>query len=390
MKVYVDVSCYMKTDFVSGIQRVVREVLRRLKDCKDFELVTLKYDGKCKLYRMIDAKCVIDRKNRGKGKKLNICDMEKGDIFFEIDGCWDVSPQRSLLYRKLKEQGIGIVAVIHDVLTITHPDFFGNLGNWAFLGYLGACLNYADKIIVTTHAVEKSIRDLIERVKNEAERCEEFDLPLGAIEVIGLGGDLQNPAQTEEIGVDSEVKKFVNKYAGEYVLMVGTIEPRKNHSVILDAFEHKLLQKGISLVIAGRVGWDSDKVMHRIRIAQENPSFLFAEGKTSSTIRYLYKHAKAVVFPSFDEGYGLPIIEAMSYGVPVIAGDVPVLREVGKDACLYCDVNDSTAWENTILRLYEDSDFYRIMKEKAENFKPQTWDETTKLICKSLIELSHS
>lgn len=375
-RVYTDVTCYLGTGFTSGIQRVVMEVLKRMMRNSEIELITLSFAPEAKKFQIVDAEAAIQRKKKLHPVGLNIHDMRAGDVFFEIDACWNVAPRRAILYPRLKEQNVRIVAFIQDILPITHPEYFGKLGNWAFLGYIGACINDADEIVVTTEATRSSFHNLMREIQ-----CTER-----SIHVVGLGGDLrENRSEDTPENVDKSALEFVKSH-DDYVFMAGTIEPRKNHTVVLDAFEDGLLDEKIPLVIAGRVGWNSDVVVERMHRLECNPNFVFLEQKNNATIQYLYQHAKVVAFPSFDEGYGLPIIEAMSYGVPVITGNVPVLCEVGGDACMYCDVDDPEQWKETILDLYENELNYSEWKTKAERFRPMTWDETVHALSKRIID----
>lgn len=364
--VYVDVTCYLQTEFISGIQRVVREVMRRLDKKSALQIIYLRYDQQSKKFKRTSLE-----KNGEKSEVLEFDALSESDVFFEIDACWNVAPKRSILYEKLKEKKVQIVTYIQDILPITHPEYFGKLGNWQFLGYIVACINYADRIVVTTEATRKSFYELLEKID-----CKDIN-----IDVIGLGGDLDEKCFARSEKIDKTAFDFVAKHDKEYVLMTGTIEPRKNHRVILKAFEQKLFENQISLVIAGRIGWNSDDIVQIMNRLRENKNFVFLEGKNNSTIRYLYEHAKIVAFPSFDEGYGLPIIEAMDYDVPVIAGDVPVLREVGGSYCLYCDVNDEQDWIKKIWSLYSDDIEYSKWKKKAEDFQTLAWDDTANQLC---------
>ncbi len=378
IKVYTDVTCYLNTGFTSGIQRVVMEVLSRMLKNPEIELITLSYNQDAKRFQKIDADSAVRKKKKLHPMTLDLGEMEAGDVFFEIDASWNVAPRRAIFYPELKKQGVKIITFIQDILPVTHPEYFGMLGNWAFLGYIAACIGYADEIVVTTEATRSSFQNLMMQIQSE----------IRPIHVVGLGGDLrENRAESNPENVDKSALEFVKDHDG-YVFMAGTIEPRKNHIVVLDAFEHGLLVENIPLVIAGRVGWNSEAVVERIHRLESNPNFIFLEQKNNATIRYLYQHAKIVAFPSFDEGYGLPIIEAMSYGVPVIAGNVPVLCEVGGDACMYCDVDASNQWENTIRAIYQDKENYQQWKSRAEKFKPLTWDEVECVLSARIVDVA--
>lgn len=122
-----------------------------------------------------------------------------------------------------------------------------------------------------------------------------------------------------------------------YLLMVGTIEPRKNHLALLDAWE-LLRSEGfptLNLVIVGSFGWDHDEVMRRFSPWLQRGGLHLLEAVPASDLRLLYRHAQATVCPSFGEGFDFPGIEAMRCGGVVAASDIPVHRGVFGEACEY-------------------------------------------------------
>jgi alpha-1,2-rhamnosyltransferase len=120
-------------------------------------------------------------------------------------------------------------------------------------------------------------------------------------------------------------------------LTVGAIEPRKNHGFILDAFQQLWEDPAtahVRLAIAGRPGFKSETTLRRIKSDPRYGTQLFLLSDLSDAeIAHAYQHARAVVFASIAEGFGLPIVEALRHGQNVIASDLPIHREVGGDAC---------------------------------------------------------
>jgi len=119
-----------------------------------------------------------------------------------------------------------------------------------------------------------------------------------------------------------------------YLLFVSTIEPRKNLSVLLDAFA-QLRASGYdgSLVVVGKIGWKSKEIAPRLR----EPGIVHLDYVDAARLATIYQRAEAFVFPSIYEGFGFPLLEAMSFGVPAIAARSSSLPEVGGDAALYFD-----------------------------------------------------
>ena len=126
----------------------------------------------------------------------------------------------------------------------------------------------------------------------------------------------------------------MDELPSRYLLFVSTIEPRKNLGVLLDAFA-KLRASGYdgSLVVVGKIGWKSKEIAPRLR----EPGIVHLDYVDAARLATVYQRAEAFVFPSIYEGFGFPLLEAMSFGVPAIAARSSSLPEVGGDAALYFD-----------------------------------------------------
>jgi glycosyltransferase involved in cell wall biosynthesis len=137
-----------------------------------------------------------------------------------------------------------------------------------------------------------------------------------------------------------------------YILFVSTIEPRKNLDVLLDAFE-SLRARGAydgALVIAGRIGWKSERIAARLR----RPGIHHLDYIRASELEAVYQGAEVFVFPSLYEGFGFPLLEAMALGVPAIAARSSSLPEIGGDAPLYFEPSDARELERLIGRVIAD------------------------------------
>ena len=137
-----------------------------------------------------------------------------------------------------------------------------------------------------------------------------------------------------------------------YLLFVSTIEPRKNLTVLLDAYR-RLRQTGAyngSLVIVGRVGWKSESILSRLR----EEGIVHLDYVQPEQLATIYAKAEAFVFPSIYEGFGFPLLEAMAHGVPTIAANSSSLPEVGGDATLYFEPQDARGLEAQLRRLLVD------------------------------------
>ena len=303
---------------------------------------------------------------------LRVGDLAQNAVFFEIDSVWNSPYKRSRLLPAIKDRGLKIVTYIYDIIPILRPQFFHTNTLYKFMDYFGANIQYADAFIVSTQSVLDSIYKI----------TDQLGLPRIPGYVSWLGSDFLTTPQ--DFKVDRNVEMFI-KQKKKYVLIVGTIEPRKNHRVVLEAFDKELFDEDLCLVFVGRIGWNVEKLEKRIRNhPQLGKRFFFFEGLDDDNVNLLYKNAFFVAFPTYDEGFGLPMIEAFERGIPVIASDCQVLKEVGGDLAVYFQTESPASFSKTLRKYLDDSHQYEVLKNKIKTFVPFTWDQTTERIINAL------
>ena len=133
-----------------------------------------------------------------------------------------------------------------------------------------------------------------------------------------------------------------------YILFVSTIEPRKNLTTLLDAFQ-QITYDG-NLVIVGKIGWKSESIAKRLK----EKNVIHLDYLDPKNLAYVYEHAELFVFPSIYEGFGFPLGEAMAHGVPAIAARSSSLPEIGGDAALYFEPHDVRALAQLMQRVLDD------------------------------------
>lgn len=381
MKIYVDVSNLMHVSFISGIQRVVREVAARLAADAGLELVLLEYEESGDKFGILSLPAFLayyrdglgDRAGIRTGGSIRPCEFSHGSVFLEMDSVWHSRCRRMALYPELKARGVRIAVFFQDLIPIMWPEYAAAETVCAFMGYMTACVTYGDLFLSSTHANIEYLQDFMRRmgVRNPAPCA-----------VTWLGTDFRKQGEYKPGKRLEEIAA-----GGKFLLMVGTVEPRKNHGLVLDAMEETLFSKGWQLVIAGRQGWNVGETAERIRNhARLGRQLHWIEDASDGDIEFLYQHCRFVVFPSFTEGFGLPIVEACGRGVPVLSSDHPVLREVGGNYCGYFSATDS----GTLIRELEKADeesAYRQMKEALKGYEAVGWDQVAERIGMTLKEL---
>ncbi len=248
----------------------------------------------------------------------------EGDVLILLDGMWNLDLRDAL--KEARGAGARVVAVIHDLIPLTHRQFCGK---------------------AHTLAVEAGFRDLCENVdaflaisdtvRAEVERYLQSDSTLrGArstpVDFFHLGCDFH---KRRAIG---SVRDEARQAAGGY-LTVGTLLRRKNYAVLLDAFERVWeTRPEARLCIVGAREWGGGDVRRRVlRHPQYRKRLFMFHDLSDAELGYCYSRARAVILPSLVEGFGLPLVEALHQGAPVFASDIPVFREIGGEHCVFFD-----------------------------------------------------
>lgn len=176
----------------------------------------------------------------------------------------------------------------------------------------------------------------------------------------------------------SKVKSRMDR--GDYILFVGTLQPRKNIERLVEAFSIvKSKYPDLSLFVVGKKGWLYDQILDAPKKFNVSESVKFIDFADDSELSEFYKKAKCFVLPSLYEGFGLPVIEAMQNGCPVIISNVSSLPEAGGDAALYVNPEDSKDIASKIDTLLSDEKLRdQLVKKGYEQVKKFSWEKTAK------------
>jgi glycosyltransferase involved in cell wall biosynthesis len=232
--------------------------------------------------------------------------------------------QPTLFKFKAVRTDLKTIIAFHDILPLKHPNWFRPGESELHRARLTTALGVADAITVAAESVRADITQFAARAGLTLPRIAIVDLP-----VARRFADATPPA-----------------FAAPYMLICGTIEPRKNHGVLLEAWR-RLGAKAPTLIIAGRRGWRNDDVF--VALDAKPANVLELPDLSSAALASLVKGASALLSPSHDEGFGLPVAEALAAGTPVIAADTPVYRELWSGRAKLIDPGDADAWAEAVL-----------------------------------------
>jgi glycosyltransferase involved in cell wall biosynthesis len=266
--------------------------------------------------------------------------------------------ERQRLFRRvLRREQARLVAFVHDIIPLEHPEFVRPGGSALFVRKLATVFALAAGVLVNSEATKTALTPLVD------------------------ARGRTTPIRVARLGVSLAPTATPAAAAGPYFVALGTIEPRKNHLLLLHLWRRLLATLGRQdtpqLVLVGRRGWENEMVLDLLDRTPGFAGVVHERGRMSDAdLRPLIQGARAVLLPSFSEGYGLPVAEALALGVPVIASDLPALREAGGGVPDYLDPLDGPAWTAAILDYAQPQSPMRAAQlRRLDGWRRPTWDE---------------
>lgn len=324
-RLYLDLSTIARHDAGTGIQRLVRSVATTVTDEAPCEWQVLPCAATYKKgYRQI----TWPEKTT---EESDLC-WHAGDVFLGLDFALDTIPRYRRDLRQMKRQGIRFWFVIYDMLPDQRPDWFSDKLVVRYRRWLQTICEIADGFYCISPAVTEEMRQYLKK---------DLRLPkhlMPALITLPMGWEISYAPHSHGVGpqVDALLKSMRQQDVPT-ALMVGTLEPRKGHADVLAAFEELWQQrKSCRLIIAGRPGWKTESLQQTIRKhIGLNIQVHWLDNATDEEIQQLYAGCTGVIVASHGEGFGLPLLEALGHGKPVLARDIPVFHTVKASAISY-------------------------------------------------------
>ncbi len=251
------------------------------------------------------------------------------------------------------------VMTIHDMVAFKYPSMFPKAQSLMKRQLMAQSVKVAKRVIVPSQTTANDLQDIL-HVPQERIAV----IPHGVEPVQAEGAPEKRPARERP-----------------YFLAVGTIEPRKNFEGLIHAFSlfvhENHLSDHVDLLIAGKKGWLYEPVLEAPHKWNVRDRVFLLEYVSKDELRTLYQNALALVYPSFYEGFGFPVLEAMAYGTPVISSTQGALQEVCGDAALLADPADFEAFSQHMTEIWEDGELRISLGQKGrDHAKCYTWEAT--------------
>lgn len=283
-----------------------------------------------------------------------------GDLLLLCDAAWCYPTWK--LAAAARAEGARVVVLVHDLIPVQQPAYANPLVTVVFGRWLAATLRVTDAVICNSRATADDLRAY----------AGAQGLALPPVSHFRLGSD---PARAAGAGQPRpEIAAFVRSGAPCFGA-VGTIEPRKNHAGLLQAFEGLWAQgHDVRLVVMGRVNGECHQFAQDLqRHAEAGKRLLVVFDASDEEVDLVYRECRALVFPSLAEGFGLPLVEARARGCPVIASDLPVFAELADAGVFLFDRTDVASLQAQVLR-HAVADF----RPRVGTMAPFTWHDSAR------------
>ena len=255
-------------------------------------------------------------------------DAWPGDVFIGLDLLPHLVPAQQPILDGWYQRGVEIRFVVYDLLPLLMPQAFVEGAMSLYQNWL-QCITRYNGAVCISKSVAHDLHHWFNTQSNKPQSTWEIDW-------FHLGADIVQSAPSKGLPAQSGALLKCMSQRPSF-LMVGTLEPRKGHAQVLKAFE-QLWQHGeeINLVIVGKSGWKVDFLIEQLKIHPENGNSLFwLEGVSDEYLEKIYLASTCLIAGSLAEGFGLPLIEASRFGLPILARDIPVFREVAGEHADY-------------------------------------------------------
>ncbi|HTX33566.1 MAG TPA: glycosyltransferase 61 family protein [Bryobacteraceae bacterium] len=368
---------------LSGIQRVQCEILRNLPDVSQplpVRFVVLTKRGRLGAIETSALQSILEDilsgiQSRDKFEselsalldRAAPCTLHPKDVFLTLGAFWNVKGM-GLLLQELKNSGVITGVLVHDILPITASEYFESREIGVFVKAVNEALTFADFLLTTSEYNKESLAEYMASRNLDT-------LPVHLVS-LGHGLSLSAPGKSPMSTVVAEIA------AHNYVLCVGTIEARKNPTYLLNIWK-MMLRSGRPdvpyLVFVGRKGWLVRDFMDQLKACGYlGGRILLLHSVTDLELDLLYRNCMLTMFPSFVEGWGLPVGESLVHGKVCLCSPIGGVPEVGGELVDYIDPYNVWDGLERLLRYLDDPELLRNReREIAEQFKPRSWRKTT-------------
>jgi glycosyltransferase involved in cell wall biosynthesis len=273
---------------------------------------------------------------------------------------------RAKVERVLAAENARFLCMVHDLIPLEYPEYARPNGADLHRKRMETVAACADAVIVNSAATGRSLQPWLNRSGRAI-----------GVHVALLGTESIPPAAVQTLPPQP------------YFVCLGTIEPRKNHLLLLNLWRHfaEVLPTAAipRLVIIGRRGWENEQVLDMLdRCPALQDTVVEMAGCSDQRLAALLRNARALLMPSFAEGFGMPVAEALSVGVPVICSTIPAHHEVGGTAPDYADPLDGPRWRALITDFAAKGPHWQAQMARLPAWRAPCWDDHMQIVARAI------
>ncbi|CDX39616.1 putative glycosyltransferase WbpX [Mesorhizobium sp. SOD10] len=286
-----------------------------------------------------------------------------GDHLLLMNNDWSHTDIEAIS-RECRSADAKLVVLLNDIIPIQFPDWYKPHDVKRFRHYVDLAIRLADRFILTSKRVTADVEDHAAKLGVRLPELRHVPLGCDSARKSKANGHLPDGLETDR-----------------YILFVSTIEPRKNHSLLMDVWRRLVLdgtiaRSGMKLVFVGRSGWMVEEVLEKLHSHPDyGKSLVHLDNVDDATLSLLYRNSAFCVYPSLYEGYGLPPVEALAYGKALIASTGGAIAEVVGSSGLCLDPLDAEGWESAMRDWITSPSARAPYEAKAAEFVARSWEQ---------------
>ncbi|MFG6562218.1 glycosyltransferase family 4 protein [Sulfitobacter sp. 1A15299] len=302
-----------------------------------------------------------------------------GDQLVILGAIWDIDGLEQALQGLKDDHGIAIHQLVHDLIPLIAKEHIAADFSGAFFHWLEASIRYCDRFVANS---QNTAQDL-QRFMDEVGRQRPIDVvPLAqkfSVVHSNRVSDPAKPIQSRLSSLDGVRHSVLNLTKMPYVLVVGTMESRKNLWSLAQAWQRLAQTPELNvprLIFAGKRGWYNDDFEALMEATGNLGGWVqFAEGPSDTELGFLYENCLFTATVSFYEGWGLPIGESLSFGKTAVVAQNSSMPEVGGDMVAYCDAHSISSIYDACYKLIAVPNYRRELEQKISATSLRTWDD---------------
>lgn len=370
---FYEVSIFVWGDHATGVHRVTRNVLEYLlKNPPENYRIEPVYasEGRYRYARKMTHELLG---LEPPALPDSIADFHRDDVLLHVDLGLHIAADMEKEMEYLRTKGVQVYYLVHDILAVRLPQAYFEAGvRKYFRSWLDIVTRLADGLICTTRSGLLDLQDWLHQHPPQR-----FDTP--RMGYCTLGANIPQLHETISLSEEQEQQLALLQQKPTF-LMVSTIEPRKGFAQAVAAFS-QLWEQGleVNLVLVGRQGWNVEELIeHIINHPEQGKHLHWMKFISDAMLVRLYETCSALLMASEGEGFGLPLIEAAQHGLPVIARDIPVFREIAGEHAFYFKGTEPQALTDAIqqwLVLWQQGNV-----PQSQDIAWITWQESTEQI----------